>query len=67
LSPRRRRLHVAVSAASATYSLLEGQPLGIAHHGERLTVSLGKPLERPIPPAPARPRPQQPAGRQPAH
>jgi alpha,alpha-trehalose phosphorylase len=67
LSPRRRRLHVAVSAASATYSMLEGQPLGIAHHGERLTVSLGNPLERPIPPAPARPRPQQPAGRQPAH
>jgi alpha,alpha-trehalose phosphorylase len=66
LSPRGRRLHVDVSAVSATYSLVEGEALEIAHHGEKFVVSVGEKLVRPIPPAPVRPRPQQPAGRAPA-
>jgi alpha,alpha-trehalose phosphorylase len=65
LSPRGRRLHVDVSAVSATYSLVEGEALEIAHHGEKFVVSVGEKLVRPIPPAPVRPRPQQPAGREP--
>jgi alpha,alpha-trehalose phosphorylase len=65
LSPRGRRLHVEVSARDVTYSLLEGQPLDIAHHGDHLVIVKGDAVVRPIPPAPARPRPKQPAGREP--
>jgi alpha,alpha-trehalose phosphorylase len=67
LSPRHRRLQVEVSAASATYTLLEGEPLGIAHHGDHFVITVGKPLIRVIPPAPARPRPRQPPGRETQH
>jgi alpha,alpha-trehalose phosphorylase len=67
LSPRQRRLHVEVSAASATYTLLEGEPLEIAHHGDHFVITVGKPLIQVIPPAPARPRPRQPPGREPLH
>ena len=65
LSPRRRRLHVEVFDESATYSLLEGQPLEIAHHGEHFVISMGEKLVRPIPAVVSRPRPKQPRGREP--
>jgi alpha,alpha-trehalose phosphorylase len=65
LSPRRRRLHVEVSDDTATYSLLEGQPLDVAHHGEHLILSPGEKVVRSIPPAISRPRPKQPQGREP--
>ncbi len=65
LSFRGRRLRVEVRHDQATYSLLDGPPLEITHHGERATIGADKPLVRPIPRAPARDRPHQPAGREP--
>jgi alpha,alpha-trehalose phosphorylase len=66
LNFRGRRLLVEVRPEQATYRLVHGEPLRIAHYGETGTVSGERPLARPIPPAPARPAPQQPAGRAPA-
>jgi alpha,alpha-trehalose phosphorylase len=64
---RGRRLRMEVTHASATYTLDDGQPLEISHHGEKVTVSAGKPLVCPVPPAPSLPRPSQPPGREPVH
>jgi alpha,alpha-trehalose phosphorylase len=50
----------------ATYSLLDGSPLEIVHHGKSATVDATRPLTRKIPPPPARETPSQPAGRAPA-
>jgi alpha,alpha-trehalose phosphorylase len=65
LTVRGRRLRVDINARSATYSLLEGDPLVLAHHGEGLTVTMDRPVSRPVPALVARPRPPQPAGREP--
>jgi len=65
LTVRGRRLQVSITPRLATYSLLEGEPLALAHHGEELTVSLGRPVERAVPPLVSRPRPLQPLGREP--
>jgi alpha,alpha-trehalose phosphorylase len=62
---RDRRLRVTVSEGTATYDLLAGEPLPMAHHGEEFTLG-ADPVERPIPPAPRGPRPAQPPGRAPA-
>jgi alpha,alpha-trehalose phosphorylase len=63
---RGRRLKVEVTTAKATYTLLDGEPLQIGHHGKELTISRAGPVTRTIPPAPERPAPSQPAGRAPA-
>jgi alpha,alpha-trehalose phosphorylase len=63
---RGRRLAVEVRPEEATYRLLQGEPLEIAHYEEVETVGDEGPLVRAIPPAPARPAPEQPAGRAPA-
>ncbi|MGO9322118.1 MAG: glycoside hydrolase family 65 protein [Solirubrobacteraceae bacterium] len=60
-----RRLRVEVRHRQAAYSLLEGSPLEIAHHGERAVLGAGRPLIRSIPPNPIRDAPQQPRGRAP--
>ncbi len=66
ISLRRRRLAIEVRAASATYSLLEGEPMHISHHGQLITAALNDPIMRPIPPVPAAsPTPTQPPGREP--
>jgi alpha,alpha-trehalose phosphorylase len=65
LAFRGRRLLVEVKPHQATYSLEEGAPLEITHHGEQLTVT-AKRLARPIPPPPQRDPPSQPPGRAPA-
>jgi alpha,alpha-trehalose phosphorylase len=65
ISLRRRRLAIVVRAATATYTLLEGEPIGIAHHGEAITASLDEPIVRPIPPAPTPASTAQPPGREP--
>ena len=62
---RGRRLRVKVTRAEARYSLADGEPLEVLHHGAKVTVSAGKPQVRAIPAAPARPRPSQPPGREP--
>jgi alpha,alpha-trehalose phosphorylase len=63
---RGRRFLVDVRHGEATYTLLEGDALKLAHHGEMLTVSPGAPVTRAIPPPPRRRRPKQPQGREPA-
>ena len=64
---RGRGLRVVVAQDSATYSLVSGEELAVSHHGEALTVAVGQPQTRPIPPPrPAMPAPTQPAGRAPA-
>ncbi len=61
-----RRLEVEIGHREARYSLLEGDPLEITHHGEAVTVSAGEGVGRPIPPATDLPAPTQPPGRAPA-
>jgi alpha,alpha-trehalose phosphorylase len=63
---RGRRLKVDVAHDQASYMLLDGPPLEIAHFGERATISPDEPVVRPIPPLPRRERPNQPRGRAPA-
>ena len=63
---RGRRLRVEVGHREAVYTLLEGQPLEVRHHGERLRLAPGEPASREVPPAPRLERPRQPAGREPA-
>ncbi len=63
---RGRRLALDVRPATATYTLLDGAPLPIAHHGQPITVSRGDALVLPIPAAPANlVAPAQPPGREP--
>ena len=64
---RQRRLAVHVAPQTATYTLLDGEPVPIAHHGQPITVALGDPTTCPIPPTPrATAAPTQPPGREPA-
>jgi alpha,alpha-trehalose phosphorylase len=63
---RGRRLKVEATKTEAAYRLLEGEPLQISHHGERLTVSTDETVTKPIPPPSERDTPTQPAGRAPA-
>ncbi len=63
---RDSRLRVEVRATEATYSLLEGPPLRVSHHGEEILLSVDGAVTRPIPPIQAGPRPTQPPGRAPA-
>ena len=65
LSFRGRRLTVEVKHAQATYALVDGTPLEIVHHGERVTLAPGEPVSLPIPAAPKLERPRQPPGRAP--
>ncbi len=66
LAFRGRRLLVEVEPERARYSLLEGEPLEITHHGDRLTITGQRPAIRQVPPATLRERPLQPPGREPA-
>jgi len=66
LTYRGRLLHVQVTAAEATYSLLAGQALEIGHRGQRVTVGPEAPVTLPIPDMPEREAPPQPPGREPA-
>jgi alpha,alpha-trehalose phosphorylase len=63
---RSRRLDVDVRRSEATYTLLEGEPLELLHHGQPVTLSTELPSALGIPPAPERPAPRQPHGRAPA-
>jgi alpha,alpha-trehalose phosphorylase len=62
---RGRRLKVEVTKEEATYTLVDGDPLEVAHHGETVALSKGQPVVLTVPPAPVRPAPSQPPGRQP--
>jgi alpha,alpha-trehalose phosphorylase len=63
---RGRKLMIEVAPRQATYSLLEGAPLEITHHGDKLTVTTERPAAGPIPPPPQLEPPTQPRGRAPA-
>ncbi|MEA2973338.1 MAG: alpha,alpha-trehalose phosphorylase [Actinomycetota bacterium] len=65
LAVRGRRLRVEITPTRATYVLLEGEPLEVAHHGQVVLVSTGLPVARPVPALVARSRPSQPHGREP--
>jgi alpha,alpha-trehalose phosphorylase len=64
---RGRRIKVEVEHGQARYTLLEGSPLEISHHGDSVTMAPGEPVTREIPPAPRREPPKQPPGRAPVH
>ncbi len=64
LALRGGRLRVEVTAGSASYDRLEGDPLELAHHGDWFTVSPGAPIVRAIPQSAPRPRTAQPPGRE---
>src|SRR5919206_550041 len=54
---RGRRIRVEVDHRQARYTLLQGAPLDVAHHGRAVTASAEEPVSLPIPPAPDRPAP----------
>jgi alpha,alpha-trehalose phosphorylase len=60
-----RRLCVEIDHEQASYSLLKGDPLEVAHYGEPVMLSSAKPCVRPIPPLESRAAPRQPPGREP--
>ena len=62
---RGRRLKVEVTDTHATYTLLEGAPLEIHHHGNPVTISREGPRTLANAPVPACPAPTQPPGRPP--
>ena len=43
---------VLLRGSNHPYDLVDGGALELIHHGERITVTPGTPLTRPIPPAP---------------
>ncbi len=63
---RGRRLKVEATKTHATYTLLDGAPLEIGHHGKKITISTDEPVTEANPPAVGRPSPSQPRGRAPA-
>ncbi|MEU6517558.1 glycosyl hydrolase family 65 protein [Streptomyces sp. NPDC046978] len=65
LELRGRRLRVDIRSREATYTLVKGEPLGIHHHGQPLTVDADKPHTRDIPRLTPRPAPEQPLHRRP--
>ncbi|MFD5627635.1 glycoside hydrolase family 65 protein [Streptomyces sp. NPDC127072] len=60
-----RRLRVEIGPASATYTILSGEPLEIRHYRETVTVDADKPHSLPIPAPRLRPAPDQPPHRRP--
>ena len=60
-----RSLLVDVNHENAIYSLREGKPLEISHHGEKNRITRRKRLTLPIPPLEPREAPTQPPGREP--
>jgi alpha,alpha-trehalose phosphorylase len=46
------------------YELLDGEPISLFHHGEKLMLA-DKPVVRDVPPVKPSPPPRQPEGREP--
>ncbi len=63
---RSRRLSVMIQPDLATYELLEGDPIGIFHHGEPLDLD-ARPVRAALPPPGPPPEIAQPPGRAPLH
>ena len=63
---RGRRLRVTVERTEALYELLDGEPLEVRHHDERVALQTGDGGQtRALRPGRSRSRPAQPAGREP--
>ena len=62
---RGSRLRVEATKTHATYTLLDGAPLELGHHGKTITVSTDGPVTEAIPPTISGPPPSQPPGRAP--
>ncbi|MET7615055.1 glycoside hydrolase family 65 protein [Streptomyces seoulensis] len=62
---RGRRLRVEISGDKTTYTLLEGPPLIIEHHGETVTLEADEPAVRTVPALTPGPAPEQPPHRVP--
>lgn len=62
---RNRRLRVEIRPGTARYLLADGEPLTIEHHGERVTLLAGHPVELPWTPPPPLPPVSPPKGREP--
>jgi alpha,alpha-trehalose phosphorylase len=65
LRTRGRSLMVEVTPGKTSYSVLDGQPLEVRHHGKTLKVPSGKLVSRRNPPAHPGDPPRQPPGREP--
>jgi alpha,alpha-trehalose phosphorylase len=65
LAFRERVVEVEATASEVTYSLRQGEPLVIGHHGEEVALQPETPTTKQIPPIRPGPRPSQPAGREP--
>ncbi|MEW2301081.1 glycosyl hydrolase family 65 protein [Streptomyces sp. NPDC006655] len=65
LQLRGSRLRVEIGADKATYTLLDGPPLTVHHHGEPVTVDTDSPAVRAVPPVRPGPTPAQPLHRAP--
>jgi alpha,alpha-trehalose phosphorylase len=62
-----RCLAVEITPSAATYTMRSGEPLHLAHHAQPITVTVGKPITRPIPAlSMTGPQPTQPPGRTPS-
>jgi alpha,alpha-trehalose phosphorylase len=63
---RGRRVAIEIDPKQAAYTMLDGEPIEIAHHGDSLRLERGSRVVRPIPPPPLLEPPTQPRGRAPA-
>jgi alpha,alpha-trehalose phosphorylase len=63
---RGRRVAIEIDHKQAAYTMLDGESIEIAHHGDSLRLERGSRVVRPIPPPPLLEPPTQPRGRAPA-
>jgi alpha,alpha-trehalose phosphorylase len=61
-----RLVKVEINHREASYLLMEGPPMEISHHGEKVSLETKRTVKRRLPRLPTRPTPEQPAGRAPA-
>jgi len=62
---RGRRLRVDIAHDGVAYEVLDGAQLDVLHHGERVTITPGRALRRPLPEIQRRPTPEHPHARRP--
>ena len=62
-----RKIEVEVTPGEVRYTMAEGDPLEVTHHGEPVTIATDSPITMQIPSPPERGAPAQPPGRAPAH
>jgi alpha,alpha-trehalose phosphorylase len=62
---RGRSIRVEVGHRQASYTLLRGDPLDVAHYGTVITLASDEEATRPVPPSLPRRSPHQPSGRAP--